>query len=1081
MKSIRIAFWVLTLGLSASLSATAADTDLFAGATPTGTDAPQVLFVMDTGASFSASNTAFRCNISASGAIFTDGTSGLAADNSTLDKTNGGVEQCALYSVISSLPISATTVNIGIMLFNNNQKTYNPVTDAFTSDCTGGIGGCLAMPIVPINAITKPRILAWIKQWVTAGSSNYNIKAPASRGDGATIQESWAYYFGKTGISGRSYAAIAPSAGCASRNIIFVGNNYDTQASPKDATTAAASPLNALNGTHSVSGTRASPAATAAQLASITDTITLSCRAAVATLETAENKGAYALNWTRYLKAQGVITNTIGIAGPSCDAAYDVQMNKMGSTEIGGGKFYSTSNFATLVAAFNTVISEIQSVNSVFVAVSLPVSVNTQGSYLNQVFVGMFRPEEGFLPRWNGNLKQYKIGQTVSGGIRLEDADSKSAINSTTGFVTECARSYWTSNTVDTYWSANPTGGCLAVVDSTSSNYPDGNIVEKGGQAYKLRSLTPTDRTVKTCSPVFANCTTLTDFSTANAAITQTLLNSGGTDRDALINWARGTNVNNELGKGTTAMRPSAHGDVVHSRPVAINHGTDASPSVVVYYGGNDGVLRAVNGNRNDPAATTVGDITIGATTFAAGAELWSFMPPEFYGKIKRLSDNSIPVSFPTTTVATAQAKGYGFDGPITGFSGTVGGSSKIVVYASMRRGGRVIYAFNVTSPGSPSLMWKKGCPNPANDTDCSTDFTSMGQTWGSLKSLYASDYDSGNSPLLITGGGYDDCEDYDALVAGGKNHNCTVAATKGNKVFLLDAATGAVVKSFATDRAVVADVTIINDNAGKAKYAYAADMGGNVYRMTFGTGAPASWTITKIAALGCDVPATCTDSTANRKFMFAPSVVTTDNETYYVLLGSGDREKPVKEYLASKSVVNHFFMLKDKPSDSSWLTSENSNCGANLICKASLLGILTSATPTDTALAAKKGWYLGMLASEQIVTSAVTVFGVVTFSTHQPAIISASACTNSLGTANVYNINYLNAASSNGTAQRYEQVSGGGLSASPDAGMVRLDNGQVVPFIVGSSSDSSLQFKLPTMPGSGTTSKSRIYWYIKK
>ena len=42
-------------------------------------------------------------------------------------------------------------------------------------------------------------------------------------------------------------------------------------------------------------------------------------------------------------------------------------------------------------------------------SVSLPVSVNTQGTYLNQVFVGMFRPDGDAAPRWYGNLKQYKL------------------------------------------------------------------------------------------------------------------------------------------------------------------------------------------------------------------------------------------------------------------------------------------------------------------------------------------------------------------------------------------------------------------------------------------------------------------------------------------------------------------------------------------------------------------------------------------------------------------------------------------------------------------------------------------------
>lgn len=1086
MRSIQIKSWIMTLALFAGLSAKGADIDLFAGAAPTGTDAPYVLLVMDNGASFSANNSSFRCSITTSGVVTTDGTA-AASTYTSLDKKNAAVEQCALYSVISSLDTSTTSVNIGIMVFNSTgQKSYDPLTDTFSSSCSGGDGGCLIMPIVPINATTKPRILEYIRNW-NATSGNYNVKGNASLANGATMQEVWAYYSGKTGISGRDYSGIAPSASCAAKNVIYIGSNYGSQATPKDVTTSAGSPLKALDGTYSVVAARANPAATTAQLAPIQDTITTSC--GTKTLDTDEGKGAYGLNWARYNKAQGITTFSVGITGPSCDAAYAAHMTKLGSTEVGGGKYFSTNLYDTLVVAFKTAISEIQSVNSVFAAVSLPVSVNTQGSYLNQVYVGMFRPQDGFLPRWNGNLKQYKMGE-INGVLKLQDADGISAINTLTGFITECARSYWTPNAVDTYWSLDERGGCLTVDNSKASNYPDGNIVEKGAQAYKLRSMTPSDRKAKTCSPVFANCTSMTDFTTSNTAITQTLLNSGGTDRDALINWSRGQNVgsptdatgSDELDKGTSVMRPSAHGDIVHSRPVPVNHGTDASPSIVVYYGGNDGFLRAINGNRDSTTDSTVGNITSGGNTYTAGAELWSFMPPEFYSKIKRLRDNSTAISYPTSIVTTATAKDYAFDGPITAFQGSIGGSTKTYVYATMRRGGRALYAFDVTTPGSPTLLWKKGCPNAADDTDCSADYTSIGQTWGSLKSLYATGYGSGTSPMLIMGGGYDTCEDYDAGTVGGKNHNCTLAATKGNKVFILDAATGAVIKAFSTDRAVIADSTIVRDNStGMVKYAYTADMGGNVYRMEFGAGASSTWTITKIASLGCATPAACTDSTPNRKFMFAPSVTTTDNVTYNVLLGSGDREKPVKEYISSKNITNYFFMLKDKPSDSSWLTSQNATCGANVICKDSLLGILTSANPTDADLAAKKGWYLGLTSTEQVITSSVLVFGVVTFSTHQPAITAANACTNNLGTTRVYNISYLNAASVNGTVLRYEDVSGDGLPPSPVAGRVKLDNGKTVAFCIGCSKDSPLEGSPPKELGTVVQPKQRLYWYMQK
>ena len=227
-------------------------------------------------------------------------------------------------------------------------------------------------------------------------------------------------------------------------------------------------------------------------------------------------------------------------------------------------------------------------------------------------------------------------------------------------------------------------GDCIAVTNSDVSNYPDGNIVEKGAQAYRLRSATT--RTMKTCSPAFASCTTLTDFNIANAAITTGLLGAAtDAERDTLISWMRGLDVDDENVNGnTTEMRPSVHGDVLHSRPIAINYGPLATPNVVVLYGGNDGVLRAVNGNRAD---------AIGG--FAAGDEMWSFVAPEFYGKIKRLRDNLVPIEFEGSPGAAARPRAQAST-VSTGRSRLTEDASNRWVFASMRRGGRFLYAFDV-------------------------------------------------------------------------------------------------------------------------------------------------------------------------------------------------------------------------------------------------------------------------------------------------------------------------------------------------------------------------------------------------
>jgi len=787
--------------------------------------------------------------------------------------------------------------------------------------------------------------------------------------------------------------------------------------------------------------------------------------------------------WARFLytSSLAVVTYTIDVdpgtsgQGPGWTALLQSMAN------VGNGKYTavssSTGSGQQISDAVAADLSEMQAVNSVFASVSLPVSVNTQGTYLNRVFIGMFRPDPNAAPRWMGNLKQYKLGQ-LSNALSLEDAAGTGAINSLTGFITECARSFWTPAATDTYWSKFGTEGLCISPDNSKSNSPDGNMVEKGGQGYLLRggsgfaSATSTSRTIKTCSSTFGSCTgsggTLTpdDFSTGTGYISQSLLDpTNTTSASTLINWARGANNDSansgdlEYGTGY-GIRPSVHGDVVHSRPVAINYGSDSSPQIVVFYGANDGELRAINGNRDQESS-------INGT--APGAEIWSFMPPEFYGSIKRLYNNSPQIVVPTVTVNGALPKTYGMDGPVTANTD----NSHVWVYAPMRRGGRALYAFDATSLTGIKLKWKLGCPGnfptsgTVSDTNCTSGFSGIGQTWSSAKTLKTA---GSTATLLIMGGGYDTCEDSDP-------NTCT-SSTKGNKIFVLNADTGNLLQTFSTDRAVIADVAVVPDTTtGLAIYAYAVDLGGNIYRLTIGSSAPGSWSMVKIAALGCAAPGTCT---ANRKFMFAPDVVL-QNGTYTLLLGSGDREKPLV-YTTSGSVVNAvpnaFFAVQDQPTSSTWLTSEAGNCGGTaVLCLSSLYATTAVSNGSAIALGSKKGWYMALAAREQVVTAAITIYGVVYFSTHQPTTASATSCKPNLGNTKVYNASL---DLSKVTSTLLPPV---GLPPSPVAGLVALDNGQTVVFCVGCSPTSPLQTTQPQAAAGSVPAqpKSRVYWYIQR
>ena len=798
--------------------------------------------------------------------------------------------------------------------------------------------------------------------------------------------------------------------------------------------------------------------------------------------------------WARFMESSpyGITSYTVDVnkvttgQGPGWTALLKSMAN------VSRGKYFTVDSTAAgnqIADALKTIFSEIQAVNTVFASVSLPVSVNASGTYLNQIFIAMFRPDRDGMPRWVGNLKQYKLG-LGAGRLQTQDANSVSAVNNSTGFITECARSFWTPTTVDTYWAWRPAGACLAVAGSRNSNYPDGNIVEKGAQAYKLRAPTTARTPFKTCS--LASCASLVDFNSTN--VSQTDVGAASTaERDQLISWARTLDVDDEQVNGVTATtspaerRPSAHGDVVHSRPMAINMGTDASPEVVVFYGGNDGVLRAINGNRGEPSAQPIGSV-------AAGDEMWAFMAPEFFDDIKRLRVNTTPINyFGNTFVSPAPLpKPYGVDGPLTSYKS----GSNLWLYALMRRGGRTIYSFDVstihTNPSSPTLKWRIGCPNMGNNTDCTTGFDEIGQTWSTPRVLKTAGYSSGTAPMLFIGGGYDTCEDDDP-------NTCSTDATPtGNRIYLLDANTGAKLESFTTDRAVVAEVAVITDDAtGLAMWAYAADVGGNIYRIsgadantpfenTDPTPGSQNWTMTKIASLGCadESTTTCT----NRKFMFGVDVVQHLDGSYVILAGSGDREKPLTGFDDAYGVTNYFFKVTDQPTDANWLSGEgpaasggNGHCATGIICLNSLLTIGAGDPDPNDLLAHPKGWKLQLNAHEQVVTSSITVFGTTTFSTHVPVVPAVGGCTSGLGTARVYNINYTNAAPRDGATNRGEILVGGGLPPSPVAGMVTLDNGVTMPFIIGADHNSPLEGLEPVPSALAEQPKAVTYWYIHK
>jgi type IV pilus assembly protein PilY1 len=682
----------------------------------------------------------------------------------------------------------------------------------------------------------------------------------------------------------------------------------------------------------------------------------------------------------------------------------------------GKGAYLSATNVDAIAIAIENAFNNILAVNSTFASASLPVNSTNRAQNENQVYIGMFRPDADRKPRWFGNLKRYQIVK-IDNQIELGDQNGALAVSPTTGFIQDSAVSYWTTDSPlnpndlsqGYYWDprnvsvtpspANPT----VTGDARFSDTPDGPVVEKGSVAELLRkgsgNWTPS-RTIKTTTSAFS--TALTDIGTS------TTLNE--TQRK----WVTGLNTEAEaIVLSATQSRPSIHGDVVHSRPLPVTYGVG---DTVVYYGSNEGMFRAINAQN--------------------GSEMWAFMPFEFAQSafVDRLRDNSPLIKFSNdTSVAAAsyKPKPYGWDGSI-GIAQNLD-NTKVWIYPTMRRGGKMVYALDVTNKNSPIIKWKHGC---YEDT-CTSEFSNMGQSWSTPVVAPVAGYTT--EKVAIFGGGYDTCEDAD-------NASPSCSSPRGANVYVVDAGSGNFLKKFSTDRSVVADVSLVDINSdGKADYAYAADTGGNLYRIdmvtrtvsgtsvTYTALTPGNWTMRKIATAN-------SSSSGSRKFFYQPALFPVAKYgKVYVAIGSGDREHPLYSNY-TREVTNRFYVYLDDLSGTSGSAIDLNT----LVDRTTDLGCESpSITPTSTA----SGWYIDLSTGEQTVTSALILAGQVIFSTNKAVSPEAGSCSTGLGEARGYWMNLLNAS---GTIDQNDPgVCGGdrsskfvsdGMPPSPVVGTVLID-----------------------------------------
>ncbi|MBQ4854551.1 pilus assembly protein PilY [Rhodanobacter sp. B2A1Ga4] len=1088
------------------------DIDLYTGK-PINGGQPNVILLLDSSNAWNGAVT-FSCP-----------TSGVVSSNNA--GKDAGFEQCALYNALTAVGTNAQlagNINVGLMRWDvkkdgttNSGASYSGNGGYFKSPQPQAA----LLPVIgdPSGSTTSPGALNLSNLQTIIKGIDRTGDGGNSPNTGGAMQEVWAYYARKTGLSNTNYSTLPKLNACQKNFVIYIANamgNGDPN-----------------QGQNIWSPALVAAGATAAQQQTVS----------IPPPSKYQGKGG-GPEWARFMyqtdlsgatnggPPQNIITYTIAVTDGG-NPAYVSYVQSMAAN--GGGKSFvininDPNALNDLVKDLLSIFNEVQATNSVFASVSLPVSVNAQGTSLNQVYVGMFRPDATTAQRWAGNLKQYKLGFDTNQNVQLEDSLGNQAItNSATGFITPNALSYWTADhqagtlrdgpfTIDpstgyytstifanwpsltTATTTTPSGFWVnlkpAAVQGAGGTFdaPDGQIVDKGGVAEMIRAdnlTAQTSRMIYTCPT--AGCTvnaalSTTKFDVATLGSNTTFGTSSTTTPTTtdLINWVRGTDNNTGTGAenpkgpgGSVTVRPSIHGDVLHSRPAVVNYG--GSIGIVAFYGSNDGLFRAVNGNQDATTPTTTpappGAIKITNTTsyVRPGGELWSFIAPEFFSKLKDLHDNT-----PQLTLGAASSKkDYFFDGTTTVYQDLRNASSpQTYIYVTARRGGRLIYAFDVSDPTLPKFLWSRTASGDLANI--------LGQTWSQPKLALV----NGNTnPVVIMGGGYDTNEDTDPA---------TVADTMGNAIVVLDAFTGKTVWTACNSGcmannsnmtyAIPADITLLDsDGDAKIDRLYAADLGGNIWRADIDGATPSTdWKVTQIAKLsstGNGTGASCASTPIGvRKFFYPPDVTQTGNFDA-VVAASGDREHPLLAN-ASSCVVNRFYMLKDtstgKSVPSTWTTITQSDLTDET-------GALTGGTPYSST-STTRGFFINFGAGEKAVNAPLTVAGYTYFGTNTPSPASSLVCSANLGIARGYAINFLTGAGLNDKGG-YITFDGGGLPPSPVFGLVEVTPGSGVytPVLIGGgnqtgphggNNSSALGANKVTPPNTGK--RKRTYWFTE-
>ncbi|MCZ6544021.1 MAG: PilC/PilY family type IV pilus protein, partial [Planctomycetota bacterium] len=698
---------------------------------------------------------------------------------------------------------------------------------------------------------------------------------------------------------------------------------------------------------------------------------------------------------------QMVHTYTIGFnAAGQADFLTDV-------ADAGGGQFYDAESADQLAAVFKDIIGSILKRSTSFASPSLAVNAFNKLFHRDEVYFSLFEPSRNVA--WQGNVKKYKLCPSFDNSCELGDVldeNDDQAIGSDNK-IKETSKSLWAD-------AADPADGREIRLGGAGEHVPD----------YSTRVIF-TDVSLSDDHPVApvqlgdSHKVAVTNTDVRDAVCSDPTV--GNAVCDDLIEWVLGRDVNDEDDEISTTNR-WGFADTLHSSPVVVAYGgTISAPVDKLFVGTNEGGVRMINA--------------------ATGAEEWVFMPQAMLSEQETLMANPAnPHIYGLDGVPSFRINDVNRDGIID-----PGAGDFVHMYIGMRRGGRNLYALDVTPPTilttaapggvKPKLLWRIiGGSNDANG-----DYSRLAQTWSRPKvaSISVDDGAGGatRKTVLLFGGGYDD----GAL----KNNFGTelVDPNKGNAIYIVDADDGTLMRWISSDsnadivvggmvHSIPSDLAVMDSNGDNAAdRIYVGDTGGNVWRVDLGR------TLSPTSNGGTIVGKLATVSTAGtaadeRRILYPPDVIQVHDSEFFsgnparydlVTVGTGNRADPL-----GTAVQNQLYAFRDLAVSGmtdavgpDGLAEDYPQAGGAALDQGDLED-LTDNTLQDgddaakaialTALRAGRGWYLNFDdPGEKALASPIVLGGKLFITTYLPEA-SGGTCEAQEGGGRLYAVDVLNA-----------------------------------------------------------------------